>query len=373
MERTLSAPQGDVQSGKSWSLTKGPKHIAGLPANGNSIGASSSSSALFAKGQTVRTFVLSTAKNGHVNLCIAVAELIGVDVAQVIQVPGSNKALPPWRKKLGQMRWFIPAVQMVWRCRRGEILVLASGRSILFACRLLKILRRDKVFIIYIGSPRTWTANATDVMLRADHERELGRDEGNRYHWKPKQVWVDAPICRPLPVSGGHETEVVVLVGGVNATYGDEAADYGDFLDKLETLVENHPVRIAFSRRTKPSVKAAFKHRFEQTAAKLVEAADRQGFLAACEAAGAFVVTPDSITMVAEACATGKPVYTARLPVKLDDSSNYRFIETNLKHGHAQQFDGAVNFDRRAVDRSDVEAARRDLIGYIQAWQQAQN
>lgn len=352
-------------------MTEQLKHAAVPCTNGG--GGSSDSAALFAEGDPVRSFVLSTAKNGHVNLCIAAAELIGAEIGQTIQIPGSNKALPAWRKKLGQTRWFIPAVQMLWRCRRGEVLIFASGRSVLLACRLLKLLRRDKVFIIYVGSPRTWTSHATDVMLRADHEREQGRDEDNRYPWKPKQVWVDAPICRPLPVSGRHQTDVAVLVGGLNATYGDEAVDYSDFLAKLEKLVAMHPVSIVFSRRTKPAVSAAFQQRFEQSSARLVEAADRQGFLAACEAAGAFVVTPDSITMVAEACATGKPVYTARLPVKANDSSNYRFIETTLKHGHAQQFDGTVNFDRRAVDRPDIKAARRDLIGYIQAWKQAQN
>lgn len=333
------------------------------------IGVPPSRANLFAKcHESAQTFVLSTAKNGHVTQCIAVANLIGVEIEEVLQVPGLNKALPNWRRELDKVRWLLPALRMVWRFRRGKFLILASGRSVLVACRLIKLLRGDDVFILFIGSPKNWTTKCTDVMLRPKHEREADRIEKNRYPWKPKQVWVDLPICRPLPVSASHQSGIAVLLGGLNITYGDEIEDYSDFLDKLETLVKVHPVSIVFSRRTKAEVEEAIGQRFRHTKAKLVDAADRQGFLAACEGAGAFVVTPDSITMVAEACATGKPVYTAKLRVKRGGTRNHRFIETSLKNGYVQQFDGDINFERRSVDRADVEAARRDITGYIEAW-----
>ena len=319
----------------------------------------------------VRTFVLSTAKNGHVNQCVAVADLIDVDIEKVFQVPGSNKTLPQWRKDIEKPRWLFAALLMVWKMKRGKILVLASGRSVLLACHLLKLLRGNNVYIVYVGSPRTWTKRSADVMLRANHEREVDQDEDNRYPWKPKQVWVDAPISRPLPVSEAPQKGVVVLLGGLNATYGDEAADYDAFLDELQTLAATHSVSIAFSRRTKAKVKKTVEKRLGRANVTIVDATDRQGFLTACEGAGAFVVTPDSITMVAEACATGKPVYTANLPIKNRDTSNHRFIETNIKEGHVEQFCGTVNFERRAVCRADVEAAQRDLVNYIEAWKRA--
>ncbi len=319
-------------------------------------------------GDTVRTFVLSTAKNGHVTQCIAVADLLGLEIEEVIQEPGVNKALPEWRRELEKTRWILPALKVAWRFRTGKYIILASGRSVLPACRLIKQLRGDSVFILFIGSPKKWKTKCTDVMLRSKHEREKDRDEENRYPWNPKQVWVDAPICRPLPVSEDRETGVAVLVGGLNITYGDEVADYTDFLDSLDALVRSSAVSIVFSRRTKPEVEDAFRTRFANTGATLVDAADRQGFLDACEGAGAFVVTPDSITMVAEACATGKPVYTAKLPVKRKGTRNHRFIGTTLEKGYAQQFEGEINFEQRTVERADIDAARRAIAGYIEAW-----
>ena len=315
-----------------------------------------------------RAIVLSTAKNGHVTQCIAVADLIGVEVEDVIQETGLNKALPEWRREVAKMRWLVSALRLAWRFRKGRLIILASGRSVLVACRVIKILRGDNVFILFIGSPKHWTTNCTDVMLRSEHEKESDRVEDNRYPWNPKQIWVDAPICRPLPVSVSKEDGVTVLLGGLNITYGDKVSDYKQFIEQLEILAQSTPIRIVFSRRTKSAVEKAFRDRFGDTNAKLIDAVDRQGFLDACEAASAFVVTPDSITMVAEACATGKPVYTAQLQTKRSGTRNHRFIETALKKGYAQPFDGEINFERRMVDRVDVDAARNDILGYIETW-----
>lgn len=315
-----------------------------------------------------RAFILSTAKNGHVTQCIAVADLIGLEIEEVIQETGLNKALPEWQRELSKVRWVLPALRMVWRVRQGRFIILASGRSVLLACRLIKIVRGDNVFIVFIGSPKKWTRNCCDVMLRPEHEREEDQVEENRYPWNPKQVWIDAPICRPLPVSTTKGDGVTVLLGGLNMSYGDDVADYSAFIDSLDTLVQSHPVSIVFSRRTKPAVEKAFQQRFSKTNANLIEAQDRQGFLDACAGAGAFVITPDSITMIAEACATGKPVYTAKLPVRLSGTRNHRFVETALEKGYAQQFEGEINLERRSIERTDIDAARRDITGYINAW-----
>ncbi|MDA9865283.1 mitochondrial fission ELM1 family protein [bacterium] len=336
---------------------------------GNAIGVAPSSTKLFETGHdTARTFVLSTAKNGHVTQCIAVADLIGKDIEDVLQIPGLNKALPNWLMEVDKIRWFLPALRMAWKFRKGKFLILASGRSALVACRFIKVLRGNNVLILFIGSPKNWTAKCADIMLRPEHEREDDSVEDNRYPWNPKQVWVNSPICRPLPVSGKDRNEVAVLLGGLNITYGDEIDDYSAFLEQLEPLIEAHPVSIVFSRRTKAEVIEAVEQRFGHTNAKMVDAADRQGFLDACEGASAFVVTPDSITMVAEACATGKPVYTAKLPLKRSDTRNHRFIETSLKNGYAQEFEGDISFERCSVSRDDVDIARRDISTYVEAW-----
>ena len=316
-----------------------------------------------------RSFILSVAKNGHVTQCVAVSALLGLDVEEVLQEPGVNKALPHWRRELQKPRWLMAALRLAWTFRKGRYIIVASGRSILPTCRLLKILRGRDVFILFIGSPKKWKTNCADVLLRAEHEREPEENGKNPYPWNPEQVWIDAPICQPLPVAEKPEKRVTVLLGGLNITYNDDANSYGDFLAKLEALAATLPVSIVFSRRTKPGVKKAVQERFAATSVHLVDAEDREGFLKACAEAGAFVITPDSITMVAEAFATGKPVYTAKLPVKRDGTRNKRYIETALLNGHIEEFEGRVSFAPRNVDLSYIDKARRALSASIEAWQ----
>lgn len=316
-----------------------------------------------------RSFILSVAKNGHVTQCVAVSELLGLDVEQVLQEPGVNKALPRWRRELQKPRWLMAALRLAWKFRTGQYIIVASGRSILPTCRILKILRGRDIFILFIGSPKKWKTNCADVLLRAQHEREPEEDEENPYPWNPEQVWIDAPICRPLPVAGASEQTVTVLLGGLNITYKDDAESYRIFLDKLEDLAKALPISIVFSRRTKLEVKKAVQHKFADTTAHLVDAEDREGFLKACAHAGAFVITPDSITMVAEAFATGKPVYTANLPVKRDGTRNKRYIETALANGHIEEFEGKISFVPRKVDLSYIDKARRAISASLEAWQ----
>jgi mitochondrial fission protein ELM1 len=323
---------------------------------------------VFDNRQSTKAYILSAAKTGHVTQCMAVADLLGLEIEEVLQERGINKALPVWRREIAKIGWLFAALRTAWRFRKGKLILLASNRSVLSSCRLLKILRGNQVLILYIGSPKKWKTHCADIILRLEHEREPGRDEERRYPWHPKQVWLDAPICMPLPVAETDAGKVAVLLGGLNISYADEAKDYADLLDQLEVLAQSVPVTIVFSRRTKQSVEDAVHQRFSQTKAELVAAEDRDGFLRACKEAGAFVVTPDSITMIAEACATGKPVYVARLPVKRTGTRNHRFVETNLQNGHIKEFDGEISFERRDFDRSDIEAARRDLSRFIQAW-----
>ncbi len=313
-------------------------------------------------------YVLSTAKKGHVTQCIAVAELLGIEIIDVLEERGVNKEYSDLRREMAKVGWLFAALRMAWKFRNGRFVILSSGRSVLPSCWLLKMLRGDNLFLIHIGSPKKWKKRCVDVMLRAEHEREAGRDEDHRYPWNPKQVWIDAPICRPLPVGAPNQKGVAVLVGGLNITYGDNVDAYTTFLDDLEKLVPVAPVSIVFSRRTKPAVKRAFQERFAGTSAVLINAEDQQGFLHACETAGAFVVTPDSITMIAEATATGKPVYVGRLPEKRKGTRNHRFVGTAFKNGHIAEFVGVVDFERRVTDLSYIERARQELDNHIQTW-----
>ena len=315
-----------------------------------------------------KAIVLSVAKQGHVTQCLAVADLLGIEVERVIQARGVNKALPRWRRELDKLRWLVTAAKMAWNFRGGKSLIFSSGRSVLPATRLIKLLRGNNCLVLHIGSPKHWKRRCADVVLRLDHERVPGVEEDDRYPWNPTQVWVSAPICRSLPTAASDKGEATVLIGGLNITYGDDVGAYSDFLDKLGELVKDETVNIVFSRRTKAEVKDAVTKRFEGTGARLISAEDRDGFLTSCEDAGAFVVTPDSITMIAEACATGKPVYVADISVKRAGTRNLRFVNKVFENQQARVFEGKVDFERVTIERPDIDTAVHKMRDVINAW-----
>lgn len=313
-------------------------------------------------------YVLSTAKKGHVTQCLAVAELLGMDITEVIQERGINKAWPVWRRELDKINWFFLALRMAWKFRSAKTVIISSGRSVLPATRLIKVLRGERCLVLHIGSPKHWKSRCADIVLRPEHEREPDEGDGSLYPWNPTEVWVSAPIIRPLPTADTDKGEVTVLLGGLNITYVDDVASYSSLLDGLDQLVRSETVNIVFSRRTKPEVEKEVRQRFAQTSARLIEADDQGGFLESCKNAGAFLVTPDSITMVVEAWATGKPVYLPELSVKRSDTRNYRFIATALESGQARPFEGTIDFTRTPVERTDVQKAIAKIRSEIDAW-----
>ncbi len=172
-----------------------------------------------------------------------------------------------------------------------------------------------------------------------------------------------------MPGAGKPGSRVAVLLGGLNITYRDDVAAHEEFLSQVEALARTEQVSVVFSRRTKAPVKEEVERRFAGTGVTLVGTEDRQGFLDACETAGAFVVTPDSITMIAEACATGKPVYIGQLPIKRSGTRNHRFVNIALERGRAEAFTGKVDFRGRDIDLAYKERARREMWAHLSAWE----
>jgi mitochondrial fission protein ELM1 len=100
---------------------------------------------------------------------------------------------------------------------------------------------------------------------------------------------------------------VAALIGGLNKAF---LIDPNRIVEQLRALSERRrgaPLSIAFSRRTDRRVEALLRRAFGGSA-KMIDRADRAGFEAMIAEAAEYVVTPDSLTMICEACATGRPV-----------------------------------------------------------------
>ncbi|CAL1367233.1 unnamed protein product [Linum trigynum] len=279
----------------------------------------------------------------------------------------------------------------------GPLLVVASGRDTISVASSIKRLASEKVFVIQIQHPRSHL-NRFDLVITPRHDYYVLTPEGQKQvpnfmlRWITPQeppdehvvlttgalhqidfstlrsaasAWHDelAPLPKPL---------LVVNVGGPAryCRYGaDLAKQLSDFL--LSVLATCGSVRISFSEKTPLKVSSVIVKEFAQNPKVYIwDGEEPNPYMGHLAWADAFVVTADSVSMVSEACTTGKPVYVMgaeRCTWKLSE-----FHKSLKERGVVRPFTGSEDIseswsypplnDTAEAARRVVEAlAQRDL------------
>ncbi|XP_023736794.1 mitochondrial fission protein ELM1 isoform X1 [Lactuca sativa] len=218
--------------------------------------------------------------------------------------------------------------------KNGPLLVVASGRDTISVATSIKRLAPDHVFTIQIQHPRS-NLNRFDLIITPHHDYYPLTPEGKKHiPWflhglfTPNQgknvmltlgalhqvdsaalqhaasTWHDelALLSRPL---------LVVNIGGPirHCRYG------GDLARELTTSLMNvlpscGSVRISFSRRTPHQVSEMLVKEFcNHPKVYIWDGKDPNPHMGHLALADAFLITADSVSMISEACTTGKPVY----------------------------------------------------------------
>lgn len=304
------------------------------------------------------TLIVSVAKAGHVNQCLAFCEQMGWPVTEQIAIPGPSRMNSDWRNRWQRFRRWLALRKLRPRARTaGRIRIVASGTSSEPATALYRQLYGRDLYAVSIGSPRT-REPIFDFAIASNHAREDGALATPAFYRGAKvTTWMQGVLVKPLPTGPGGEGPIVALIGGTNKAF-DLSAEA--LLPQLSAVSQQGRMVVVFSRRTPLDLEARI--RAGLTRATFVDRQDRAGFLKAAADAARFAVTPDSITMTCEAFATGKPVTVLDLPCFDQDTSTYRFYAElrALPVGEA----GAVL--HRAADHAIAEA-RRDFQGWLAA------
>ncbi|XVF76157.1 hypothetical protein PTKIN_Ptkin13bG0243600 [Pterospermum kingtungense] len=218
----------------------------------------------------------------------------------------------------------------------GPLLVVASGRDTISVASSIKRLAAENVFIVQIQHPRS-RLDRFDLVITPQHDYyPLTPHAKKQIPWflrrwiTPREppdrhvvltvgalhladstalrsvasVWHDelAPLAKPL---------LVVNIGGPTSS-----CQYGvDLAKQLTAMLHNvlwscGSVRISFSRRTPEKVSEILLKEFTNNPKVYIWSGEgpnpHMGHLAWADA---FVITADSVSMLSEACTTGKPVY----------------------------------------------------------------
>lgn len=220
--------------------------------------------------------------------------------------------------------------------RDGPLLVVASGRDTISVASSIRQLAPDNVLVVQIQHPRL-NLNRFDLVITPCHDYyPLTPEAQEQIPWFLRS-WItpreppDSNVV--LTVGALHQADsaalriaaslwhdelalllkpmLVVNIGGPtrNCQYGEDLAK--QLTEMLRNVLWScGSLRISFSRRTPEKVSKILLKEFSANAKVYIwDGRGPNPHMGHLAWADAFVITADSVSMLSEACSTGKPVY----------------------------------------------------------------
>jgi mitochondrial fission protein ELM1 len=257
-----------------------------------------------------RAWILSDGKAGHEALTRGVAEALGLAVEWKRVAPsGIWKSLAPWGPVAPSERFGAPgsAFAPPW-----PDIAFAAGRTTMPYLRALRKRAGLKTYTVVMMDPKTAPSSA-DLFWVPQHDKRRGPN-------------VISTLTAPHPLSPARLVEirdkgddsiarlksprVAVLVGGPNERYRYPPETVGRLAESVRSLAGlDAGLMITVSRRTPPELIAALDAAVEGADALFWKGEGANPYAAFLAHADAFLVTADSVNMVGEAAATGRPIY----------------------------------------------------------------
>ncbi|MDR3519049.1 MAG: mitochondrial fission ELM1 family protein [Azospirillaceae bacterium] len=252
---------------------------------------------------------------GMENQCIGMAEAIGLSPT-VKRI--SLKT--PWRQLIPQLRIGLrfafdrdsDPISPPW-----PDLVIGCGRHSLAALLRIRQATRGRTFTVYIQNPHL-RADLFDLIIAPRHDRISGPNvvvtRGAVHRVTPQQLTAASAQFGPR-LAWLPRPRVAVLIGGTNGVYRITPEITARLGDRLAALCHDHGagLMVTPSRRTGKDNEAILRQRLSGLPAEIWDGSGDNPYFGYLGLADAIVVTGDSVSMVSEACSTGKPVYVIDL------------------------------------------------------------
>jgi len=291
--------------------------------------------------QTPTIWALHDGKVGMASQVLGLAEAVGFTV-----IEKQVRLRAPWYRLLPAL-WIDPMTAVA----QGSAtltppwpdLLVACGREVTALALAIKRLSLGRTFWVQVQDPR-FARRHVDLMVVPEHDPARGKNVlvtlGAVHRVRPELIEEArapfAPLFQnlPRPILG-------VLLGGSNRAYRltqDLAAQLGD---QLATLArEGIGIAITPSRRTGEPAVAALQARLAGVPHYLWDGTGANPYFGLLAHADAFAVTSDSVNMVSEAAATGKPVHVIELE---GGSAKFRRFHEGLRRaGITRRFSGVI-------------------------------
>ena len=285
--------------------------------------------------------------NQVLGLAEAVARQIATDgsPAQIVHKQIGWKApldpLPPWINP-GQA-WGFSSGSSSFDPPWPDLWIAAGRASLPLSIRARKR-SRGATFVVQLQDPRHASA-AFDLVAPPRHDKLTGANvfpiTGSPHGVTRAKLDQAYEAFRdridPLP-----RPRVAALIGGKSKAFDLSPSRAEALADHLARALDDNgaSLMMTFSRRTPEPAKAILMRRLSTYPGVIWKGEGANPYFAFLAAADFIVVTEDSVNMVAEAAATGKPVYIAKV-----DGSQWRkrlFHKDLSDRGVARPFAGAL-------------------------------
>lgn len=305
-------------------------------------------------GPTV--WVIHDGKIGMANQTIGLAEALEwpfIEKRLVIRRPWRHFTPQLWLRPLAALDPDGDALVPPW----PDILI-ACGRPTIAPARAVKRRSGGKTFWVQIQDPR-FARHEVDLVVAPRHDPARGDNVfptlGAVHRVTPAKLDEArtrfAPLFAKLP-----RPLVAVLIGGNNAVYRLSGARFAALCEQLAALGrKGFGLAITPSRRTGAAQTAMLRERCAGAAAYIWDGSGDNPYFGMLGAADAILVTADSVSMVSEAAATGKPLYV----IELEGGSRKfaRFHRIMRDAGITRPFEGVIEMWHYAPPDDTARAA----------------
>jgi mitochondrial fission protein ELM1 len=318
-------------------------------------------------------WVLHDGKAGMASQTLGVAEAAGFPIVEM-----SLTVRRPWVWAAPSL-WIAPLFGATQAGRRlappWPDAVIGCGRNAVRPALAVKRASGGRTVAAHIQDPR-FGRDRFDLMIVPRHDRLRGPrvlvTEGAVHRITSARL---AAERRRFPSLETLKRPIVgVLVGGANGAYRLDTAKLAEIADRIAAAVKRRGGSVVAtpSRRTGPDGARLLRERLVGVPGDIWDGSGENPYFAYLAVADALIVTCDSVSMVSEAAATGKPVHIIDLPG--GDAKFARFHEAMRRAGITRPFTDEIEDWSYLPPDDTVRAgtALRDLVtARVARWNRA--
>jgi uncharacterized protein len=308
-------------------------------------------------------WVLHDGKPGMASQALGLAETTGFPFSEkLLSIRRPWSWLPPqlWLAPLGAVTQAGSALAPPW-----PDLVIGCGRNTARPALAIRRASGGRIVAAQIQDPRVGRGEF-DMLCVPEHDRLRGPrilvTRGAIHRVTPQRLAAERrrfPTIEALP-----RPIIGVLIGGSNRAYRLDLRRFDEIADMIAAVVRGTggSVVVTPSRRTGDRGLGLLRARLAGLPGSIWDGEGDNPYYAYLAIADALLVTADSVSMVSEAAATGKPVHIIGLGG--GDAKFARFHETMQKAGITRPFEGKLECWSYAPpdDTARAGAALRELV-----------